>query len=283
MKTIDLEALEKESTILANALSIIKKECGILRKTELNITQSLPTIDTSVQKITKEIEKLKNSESYTRTLEDFCKNIQSELEEEKTHFRTAFINSLAKELSTHGFEIKGTLPELKIGILSLVFSFEQKEVTIFFGPKIYSLGTVTLDTPKIIEKVKAFIDDLNSHLLPDQEFITLLFSAYDRMVKLGAVETSGSVGIYELLPEFILLLQPEQFYKDPKKENFRNYTKIYFSYNLYKLRERAYNGNELQLTIATREETKKTYAHLWVPQNERGDGVHYGGIRFKKL
>ena len=276
----EFETLEKEINTLAQAFSTIKKEWASLKKTELNINQSLPAIDTSVQKIMKEIETLKNSEGYRKQLEDFCRTLATKLEEEKTHFRTAFINSLAKGLSSHGFEMKGALPELKIGIVTLAFSFEQKEVTLYYGPKIYPMGTVTLDTEKIIEKVKSLLDDLNNHLIPDHEFIKLLYMAYDRMVRLGKTETSGSVGIYELMPEFVLLMQPEQFLKDPKKENFKNYTKIYFSYNIYKLRERTYNGNELQLNIATREETKKTYAHLWVPQNDRGDGVHFGGVRF---
>jgi len=283
MKNIDLEALEKETFTLTQAFAIIKKEWGNLKKTELNITEYLPSIDTSVQKITKEIEKLKNVESYIRALEDFCKNLQSQLEEEKAHFRTAFINGLSKEFEKQNLEIRGTFPEFKVGIVTLVFNFEQKEAALYYGPKIYSVGTTSLDITKIVEKVTALLGDLNSSLIPDQEFIKLLYTAYDRMIKRSTVESSESVSIFELLPEFVFLLQPEAFLKDPKKEHFKTYTKMHFSYNLYKLRERTYNGYELQLHIATREETKKTYAHLWVPQNERGDGVHYGGLRFKRI
>jgi len=52
---------------------------------------------------------------------------------------------------------------------------------------------------------------------------------------------------------------------------------------LYRLKEREIENLELNLVTATRAYTRKRSDFLWVPSNERGDGVYISHIKFREV
>ena len=77
--------------------------------------------------------------------------------------------------------------------------------------------------------------------------------------------------------------QNNKFKTNPRKEFYTDYTRFLFSYDLYKLKKRRVQNNELTLIIATRAYTKKYSDFIWVPTNEKGDGNYISHIKFREI
>jgi len=70
------------------------------------------------------------------------------------------------------------------------------------------------------------------------------------------------------LPITSVLLEYTILVRNIAKENYTHYGRVFFSYDLYRLKERKINEHELELITATRAYTRKKKDFLWVPTNE---------------
>jgi hypothetical protein len=205
------------------------------------------------------------------------------IEKQKEEFRFAFGKKLEQLLSQNGFELKGQYPELRAKFYLIEIDFAGKSSRIWYGPKQEFILQTKL-SPELIAKELQKVDKyITQRRFNDTEFIERLYRAY-RIYLLKQNKSDGEeIPILGLLQELVFLMQDKRFYVNPRKENFKSYSRFLFSYDLYRLKKREINKKHLMLSVATRAYTVRKEDYLWVPSNEQGDGTTYAFVNFKEV
>jgi hypothetical protein len=218
-----------------------------------------------------------------REIEDWLEGCRSALESRKAMVKHTFGHELGALLQQRGISLQGQHPNLKAGLYSIELNLDRWIARIWYGPKQELLGEAPL-TPAAVAKT---IDDINRKLTSrpfrDELFLTKLNAAYQ--AALGSLNRADGdpVPILTVLKEFVFSAQSNKFLADPRRENFTGYGRPFFSYDLFRLRQRTLSGKELHLHIAPRAKTTKRKDFLWIPSDEHGNGSCYSDLSFKEV
>jgi hypothetical protein len=218
-----------------------------------------------------------------REIEDWLEGCRSALESRKAMVKQTFGHELDALLQQRGISLQGQHPNLKAGLYSIELNLDRWIARIWYGPKHELLGEAPL-TPSAVAKT---IDDINRKLTSrpfrDELFLTTLHAAYQ--AALGSLNRADGdpVPILTVLKEFVFSIQSKTFLADPRRENFTGYGRAFFSYDLFRLRQRILSGKELHLHIAPRAKTTKREDFLWIPSDEHGNGSCYSDLSFKEV
>jgi len=79
----------------------------------------------------------------------------------------------------------------------------------------------------------------------------------------------------------VWLQQKKDFWLHPRRSNFKEYSRVQLSFDLFRTPQRHYQGREFRLVVASREQTKNKADFLWVPTNWQGEGYCFTAIYFK--
>ncbi|MCS7249925.1 MAG: hypothetical protein N2323_05805 [candidate division WOR-3 bacterium] len=257
---------------------------GNYEKTKLK-KENLSILETNLKKIKEYCEKLEFND---------LKNLVSEwIKKEEEWLKNAFIEKqesfgreLKEELEKNNLSFSGIFPNIKINIFTLEINFDLNSCQLFYGPKIEKLkAKIPLHAPTIIKILKDYLNYLNYPFNPNEYFKKLL-SAYERFISFQRLNFGEKIFLTDLLSELIFLLQKKEFYLDPKRENFKEYSRINFSYDLYRLK--TFLGNQLEnysfkLWIAPFDATLDRRKSIWIPNNETGEGTYFSYISFEKI
>ena len=279
--TESIKLILKAANNLKNAGNILR-ECEKLRS---DLNRNAFVLETHVDKLGKALGKLKNLEEIIATTGQWREKLLKEASQAQERFKNTIAAELAELLKPHGLEIRGNFPELKCGILTLLFSFKKGgSVRIYYGPKISLLKKVRVEAKKIAEEVISLLKELNEPPLDDERFIKELYISYSRAPSREGRKNEGeqlsAVPIGAVMQEIAFLKQKRSFCIDPKKENFTSYGRVKFSYDLARLKIRRFEKKELRLVVASMEQTKKEETSLWVPKIPHGGGTHYAFVIF---
>ena len=189
--------------------------------------------------------------------------------------RARLAAELHDELTQRGLALQGRLPTPTVGPMTLEFLFGNKPaVKIYYGPKVTLLRTVPLDPKTIADAVLRDMQSLNGDTMDDLAFLTELHTAWKvALIRLN-LSPGERVPIRAVHEALAAGRQPPQAW-EPLGRGVVEYGAVRFSHDLTRLRTRSAAFGELALTVATREQTKKSADHLWV------DGTHYAFISFR--
>lgn len=274
--TESIKPVLKAANDLKNAGNILR-ECEKLRS---DLNRNAFVLETHVDKLDKSLDKLKNIEEIIATTSRWQDKLLKEAGQAQDKFKNTIAAELAELLKPHGLDIRGNFPELKCGILTLLFSFKKGgSVRIYYGPKISLLKKVRVEAKKIAEEIVSLLKELNDPPLDDEQFIKELYISYSRAFSREGRKNEGkqisAVPIGAIMQEIAFLKQKRSFCIDPKKENFISYGRVKFSYDLARLKVRRFEKKEFRLVVASMEQTKKEETSLWVPKIPQGSGTHY--------
>jgi len=242
-------------------------------------------LETHVNKLDRTLSKLEDLQG----LISKARGLQQELLKEASLAQERFKNSIAAELADflrpHGLEITGNFPELKCGILTLIFSFGKGGIVkVYYGPRISLLKKVPVEAKKIGEAVISILKELDDPPLDDEEFIKQIYVSYSSaLMKEGRRdedEQPSAVPIIGVMQEMAFLKQKRSFRTDPTREHFTSYGRVKFSYDLARLKTRRHGDKELRLGVASMQQTKSEKTSLWVPKLMQGNGTHYASVLF---
>ncbi|MGB9742348.1 MAG: hypothetical protein ACP5JB_06220 [candidate division WOR-3 bacterium] len=216
---------------------------------------------------------------------DWVQAERSRVEEAKAEFRFEFGKKLLLGLEGSGLEVGGQLPLVRAGFFFIRADFVSGRATVYWGPEIEQLKTgVKLEPLALAKLVRAYYESLiRDGIKEPQEFLSRLFEGYRRVCHARDLTAGERILLIDLLAELVLMMQPERFRVNPVKENFVDYPRVRFSYDLYLLRRsgvRVVGGQELRLTVANFDATTRKTKALWVPDNEAGEGTYYSYISF---
>jgi hypothetical protein len=262
----------------------ILRACEKLRG---DLNRNAFVLETHVNKLDRTLSKLNDLQGLISKARD----LQQELLKEASLAQERFKNSIAAELADflrpHGLDISGNFPELKCGILTLIFSFGKGGIVkVYYGPRISLLKKVPVESKKIGEAVLSILKELNDPPLDDEQFIKQIYMSYlSALMREGRRdedEQPCAVPIVGVMQEMAFLRQKRSFRTDPTREHFTSYGRVKFSYDLARLKTRRLGGKELRLGVASMQQTKSEKTSLWVPKLVQGNGTHYASVLFVK-
>jgi hypothetical protein len=236
--------------------------------------------ETDFHKLELLILKLKKTTASFPETEKLFNHIHIWLEEEqevvgklREEIRVKFARALGEAFAEKSLDLKGQYPHFYTGLYQIKVNFETRAVELFWGPEF--LKKLPLN-PKAILKEVLESEAKFKQSLPLQEFHKILSQAYQRTLLFQKLPAGSRVPITEVLREFIFLYQTSKFIKDPKKVNFREYTRANFGYNLWQLRQTS-QAEKVSLTVATFDTTQDKGKVIFVPETQE-KGVRYAYI-----
>jgi Holliday junction resolvase RusA-like endonuclease len=180
-------------------------------------------------------------------------------------------------------KIKGQLPKLQAGLLTLEFILSRNEVKVWYGPQYELLTRVNLTKVDLATLIKEVYSQLEKNGQKGDALITSLWQAYKLSLKELETHLGTPISLKVLFPHLVWLQQKKQFWLNPKRQGFKEYSWAQLSFDLFRTQERLYQDLGFRLIVATREQTKNKADFLWVPANWQGDGYCFRAIAFKKL
>jgi hypothetical protein len=211
----------------------------------------------------------------------------SALNKAKDEFRFNFGATLKGLLEKEGIALHGQLPMLRAGFFSLKINFDLGSAALYWGPEIETIKTrIPLTPEEIVKAIKIFLTRLGRKEFDTAGFLKKLHRAYQRSIAANNLSLGTKVFLVDVLPELAFLSQPDAFRLDPAKERFREYSRIQFGFDLYRLKQgevQIVEHHKLKLSVATFDATTEKKRSLWVPDNDHGEGTYYSYIAFEPV
>ncbi len=274
-----LHILVKEKTRIQNILKILKSLEKEKAKPFFSISKTYKYIN--------QISKLLEESSLTPQFKQLIKEYLSRLEEEISYYKekrkNSFTVELEKGLEIFSLPLKGHYPLLKLGLYTIEVDFDKESLTVWYGPQQEKLFSSSLDIEKIVKALKEERTKIEERAFDDKLFLKQLYDAYNLWIYKNKKGLEEPAPIGDILFLYSFSIQPKKFKIDPKKEHYLSYSRAYFSFDLFRLKERRLDDVELCLITATRSYAKRKSDFLWIPLNISGDGMYVSHIKFKKV
>jgi hypothetical protein len=215
-----------------------------------------------------------------KELEEFFQKEEEVLAQYKEEFHFNMGRKLQELFASFG-ELKGQLPTLRIKYYTIKFDFNSNKSTLWWGPEKELIKNLALNPSSVFKETLKFHQKLTQRFNNYQEFKDLIRLAYQRYLSLHNLSWGSKVNLLELLGELVLLLQKKSFRFNPLRRNFTEYSRIYYSYDLYRLKTTEKLTSDLHLLVAPFILTQSKEKSLWVLDNEEGEGTYYYAIAFR--
>jgi len=202
----------------------------------------------------------------------------------RERYRTAFGRDLSAALAPLGLELSGQFPTFRAGVFTLSIDVEHDRATVAFGP-----DEVARERPvaaRLAAAVGAFRADVLERPFDGSELLRNLLAAWRRAVRNAErPATDPRVAILDVLLELNLVAQGDAFRAEPSARTFRPVTRQAFAWDLFRLRraqQLSIEGRRLTLHTAVYDDTRARRDHLWVPDDERGQGTRVARLSFQE-
>jgi len=273
-----IDYLRKSSKAQQTIAKLIKS----IEKLETNAVDNAHEIGKALRKIQEPFAVLPDSEAKTmidRWKSELADNLEAYVVENK---RTFGIN-LESLLKEKGLQLSGNYPLLKAGIYTIELDFDKAVALIWYGPKEELMARSKLSTNAIAKQLEQVDESLTKRTLDVSSFLKNLNNAYKTVILRRGGKQGDHIPILNVLMEYVFSHQNKSFVIDPKKDNFKEYGRAYFSYDLYKVGKGIVFNQELLLVPATRATAVKRESYLWVPSDTDGNGDRCAYLFFRNV
>ena len=278
--TTELRDYLAKSAKVFQRVGLLIKAIEALEKSPID---NVYRIEKLVDELQKAVVSLPLDDENKRRVESWLSARSSRLQADKDELRRAFGIKLEGFLKEQGFELKGQYPQLKAGLYTIEVDFDKAQTNIWYGPKQELMGRAKLSPSEVAKQVERTHKGLTGRPLNEESFLKKLHEAYLRTLSKMGRKEGEHAPILHVLAEYVFLEQDKKFYTDPRREHFKGYSRAFFSYDLYRLRQRRLLGKELSLVVATRADTVRRERFLWVPTDDKGNGTVYAYLYFREV
>ena len=261
--------------------SIVKRLTEISRL-ERDRMENLAKLQAQMDKLDDLVAKLDPDAPQSSALADWTVQYRQELTDSQEQLRNRFGTELERELEQRGLHLSGQYPDLKAGLFEIELDFQRGQATIWYGPKQERLDKCPLSVAAVAAHIDKAGQQLGTRSIAEG-FLDQLQKAYARV---PGGEQRDPVPIIRVLSEMAHILQSSRFHQDPRRENYRGYSRADFSYDLFWVRQsnpHTLAEKGLHLVVATIDDTKRRRDFLWVPDDENGKGTMYSRLQFKEV
>jgi hypothetical protein len=208
---------------------------------------------------------------------------KSRLEEVKGALVYDFGRLLAEHLSKTGFRLEGNFPEFKVKMLLLDANVQNAKCQLWYGYKEEFLNSTPFDPVSAQKAIVYAYNRVAKHDFDSSRFIERLYKAYETVARKQQKQIGDDVGIISTLVELNFQRQDQKFLANPRKNTFQEYPREFFSYDLFRLKQREINNLTLSLGIASREQNRSRESYLWIPSDESLQGNVYSLLSFRRI
>lgn len=279
---MSLDQLLKELSTHKRNIQSIYKLLSEISRLDKNQVENLTKLKARLDKLEETMKNIER-ESYVQNLKEWIKHYKSILEDTTNRIKRQIGVELENQLKNLGLALSGHYPELRAGLFTIELDFDKWRAVIWYGPKQERLSECLLSTSAIVKQIERVKKELGSGL-KEEELLKKLSDAYNRV---AGVEKKGEyVPIIKVLTELAYLVQNPRFHQDPRRENYKSYSRADFSYDLFRIRRyqvEAFFPIKVQLKVATREYTRQRTDFLWVPDDENGRGTTYSHLLVEEV
>ena len=267
----------------ANLKNIRKAIRAIERYAENEAVSNIYKIQQEMLRIEKILKQTRLTDFVEEDVGQRIQPIKSKMPEWEEQAKNSFGKRLEDALKQVDFELSGHYPLLKVMFYTLEVKLETNSVVIWYGPQQERLDACKLIPETAAKKLEASHKRIVNRDLDDETFLLNLFEAYKTATHHTEKKIGDSIPVSDFLLEYALRVQSKKFRTNPVKSSYKEYGRVFFSYDLYRLKERTIENHELSLVTATRAYTRRRAGFLWVPSNEKGDGTYISHIRFREV
>ncbi|BBO18323.1 conserved hypothetical protein [Candidatus Brocadia pituitae] len=273
---MDLTHLLEECKLYKKKDALTLKLLTEISRLDQQREQNLPKLKKRLIKLDEAIKQFYQYKNLNEGVLSWINSYKQELTNSEEQIKNRFGIELEQEFKKIGLLVAGQYPELKAGLFTIELFFDKGLVTLWYGPKQERLAQCRLLSHEIASNVEKFRQQVGSHL-DNEAFLKKLRDAYFRA---DDTKHGEPLPITDVLAEVAFLLQSQQFWSDPRQDNYKGYSRADFSYDLFLARQ-SLNKN-LHLTVATRANTRRRQDFLWIPDDESGKGTAYSHLQFKE-
>ena len=186
-------------------------------------------------------------------------------------------------LKSAGYKLEGKYPILKALVFSIEVDFSNSTAIIWYGTKQEEITKCKIQPELVYEEILKSYSDITERYYNEEEFLNDLFNAYKIAAYRIGRKIVDQIPIMKVLLDYLYFIQNANFKANPKKSNFTEYSRIYFSYDLFRLSTHRFKNYELILREASRAYTQKHQDFLWIPSKKIKGGSFYSHIIFKEI
>jgi hypothetical protein len=208
---------------------------------------------------------------------------KSRLDEVKGALVYDFGRLLAEHLSKVGFRLEGNFPEFRVKMLLLDANVQNAKCQLWYGYKEEFLNSTPFDPVSAQKAIVYAYNRVAKHDFDSSRFIERLYKAYETVARKQQKQIGDDVGIISTLVELNFQRQDQKFLANPRKNTFQEYPREFFSYDLFRLKQREINNLTLSLGIASREQNRSRESYLWIPSDESLQGNVYSLLSFRRI
>ncbi|OYT33465.1 hypothetical protein B6U96_15430, partial [Archaeoglobales archaeon ex4484_92] len=228
------EILSREKSNIQNLLKTIKN----IDRYQDDPISNLYKIKQEVVKIEKILKQSKLDNFVKENIEQHIGDVKSKIPKWEENIKKTFGQNLEHELRKVGFELRGHYPSLKVLFYTLKIDLENFKVSIWYGPEQEKLEVCKLVPEDVVKRLKIIHDKITQRRFNDNDFLSKVYEAYRVSLYRQNKELGAPIPISDILFEYVFLIQDKRFKANPVKNNYKEYGRVFFSYDLYRLKER---------------------------------------------
>jgi hypothetical protein len=220
-------------------------------------------------------------------LESWITSEREKLHRELSETSIQFGKSLRQALPS-AFDFSGNFPEFTTKFFLIKVDMPGKRVELYYGNQEERLSSISpIDAKTTAKKIQIEYSRITKKRFQSEyEFLKRILDSYKRLLNVKGASFGENVAITSILKELTVSMQKRSFWANPRQRFFTEYTREEFSYDLSRLSDssqRTFEGNSLQLGVATRQDDKNPLSYLWIPVGETMKGSVYSTLSFKRM
>ena len=271
-----LPVIQKQKTLLTKVQTSLKK----IAAPEENAARRVSVLRKELVIVEKSISDLRLDPVILQGIQTDIKKAREELKEKEDELKTKFGLALANSLKASGFTVEGNYPKFKTSFYTIDVDIIADKVTLWFGAEIEKLATIKAIPEQVVESFLKNHEAITKRPFDERAFLKMLRTAYQMYLAASQKSFGNDAPLSEIHALFSLLMQKEKFRKNPVIENYTEYSRAMFSYDLSRLKKRTIDQAELRLITATMMDTRNKGEFFWIPSFEGTPAGTYARMKF---
>ena len=276
-----IQSIIKEQGAARNLLEYVRKFERF--KEDEKCVSRLSKVTADLAKFETLLEQTKLNNDFKDVLKSYIIEVRAVVSKRSERSTYVLSNQLQENLKLQGLELIGQYPRFSASLYTLKVSPDNETLTIWYGPEQEKLDSVDFIPEQVAVKIKEQNTKITGRDFDNIRFISNLYHAYKNVLSKGDKDKKigEQVPIVDVLAEYVFLIQDKNFKINPSRNLYKDYGRVFLSYDLSRLKERRINEYELKLVTASKAYTGQRSGFLWVPSSEGGTVVSH--IKFTEV
>jgi len=247
-----------------------------------DVSMALRGEPVDVIKLDKGITQLRTANQ--KNISDLLPELDRELDIAQQVLGAEFGQKLRDILAEQGIAIGGRTPKYEIGRFELEANFAKRFMTLHYGKDVV-VPRIPVTVDAAMKSYQSASKRIAGRNLDGKSWIAQFYEAYQN-ARRKRKEDNLRVNIVDCYVEFVLLNQGRNFFSEPSKRTFKDYSRAEFIYDFYEFANRqrlTYNGQVVKAHSATKSQADNPTKSMWIVEGDTPyDGRYIADVEFEK-